>query len=142
MMSTIVRASLIVMVALFVASRPAFAQLENLQPPPAPQQPQPTAPEEPGIWTGSASAGLSLTSGNTDTLSFNLGFDLTRDPKTRNLMKARGLYLRSDDNNNVTANRATSCCTIVQAPLGRGDGAPFIRCRTRFPTTASRRATG
>ena len=107
-MPTIVRASLIMMVALLFASRPAFAQLENLQQPPAPQQPQPAAPEEPGIWTGSASAGLSLTSGNTDTLSFNLGFDLTRDPKTRNIMKARGLYLRGDDNNTVTANRATA----------------------------------
>ena len=55
------------------------------------QQPD-APPPDPGTWVGTAGAGLALTSGNSDTLNFNLAFDATRDPKTRNVMKWTGLF--------------------------------------------------
>lgn len=60
---------------------------------------------DPGTWTGTAGAGLALTSGNSETLNFNLAFDATRDPKTRNVMKWTGLYLRGEQNDALVANR-------------------------------------
>lgn len=70
------------------------------------QQPAPPAPaEDPGTWIGSAGAGLSLTSGNSDTLNFNVAFDLTRDPKTRNVMTFKGLYLRGEQEDSLTVDR-------------------------------------
>jgi putative salt-induced outer membrane protein YdiY len=64
----------------------------------------PAAPD-PGTWIGTASAGLALTSGNSDTLTFNLAFDATRDPKTRNLMRSTGLFLRGEQEGSLVANR-------------------------------------
>src|SRR5688572_12464046 len=64
---------------------------------------QPPAP--PQTWTGQAGAGVALTSGNSDTLTYNLAFDLTRDPKTRNVIKMNGLYLRGEQNDELTVNR-------------------------------------
>src|SRR3954466_4909587 len=80
-------------VAVLLASSPVFAQQPAVTPP------------DPGTWEGTAGAGLALTSGNTDTLSFNVAFDATRDPKTRNIMKWTGLYLRGEQNNELTADR-------------------------------------
>jgi putative salt-induced outer membrane protein YdiY len=77
-----------------VASR-AFAQQPAATPP----------PPDPGTWIGTAGAGMALTSGNSDTLTFNVAFDATRDPKTRNVMKWTGLYLRGEQNDAVVANR-------------------------------------
>ncbi|HVJ27121.1 MAG TPA: DUF481 domain-containing protein [Vicinamibacterales bacterium] len=64
----------------------------------------PPAPD-PGTWVGTAGAGLALTSGNSDTLNYNLAFDATRDPKTRNVMKFTGLFLRGEQNDELVANR-------------------------------------
>jgi len=76
-----------------VAAAGAFAQ-------------QPAAPPpDPGTWIGTAGAGLALTSGNSDTLTFNVAFDATRDPKTGNVMKWTGLYLRGEQNDALVANR-------------------------------------
>ena len=63
------------------------------------------APPDPGTWIGTAGAGISLTSGNTDTINFNLAVDVTRDPKTRNVQKFRGLFLRGEQEDVVTANQ-------------------------------------
>jgi putative salt-induced outer membrane protein YdiY len=49
-------------------------------------------------YAGNFGAGFALTGGNTDTTSFNLSFEATRDPKAKNIMKANGLYLRSSAN--------------------------------------------
>lgn len=46
--------------------------------------------------TGNFGFGLALTGGNTDTQSFNLSYEATHDPKTRNIFKSKGLYLRSN----------------------------------------------
>ena len=58
-----------------------------------------------GPWTGSAGAGLALTAGNTDTSNFNASYDLTYDPKTRNVVKSDALYLRAKTDVAVTVNR-------------------------------------
>jgi putative salt-induced outer membrane protein len=51
-------------------------------------------PPPPPIWAVAASVGFALTSGNSDTSSVNFGYDMTYDPKTRNVVKSDGLFLR------------------------------------------------
>lgn len=53
----------------------------------------------------SASAGLALTSGNKDTSTLNLGYELVYDPKARNLAKSDGLVLRGKSDGELTADR-------------------------------------
>ncbi len=59
-------------------------------------------------WHGSFGAGLSMNSGNSDAKSFNLGFDLKYDPKTKNVLKLGGLYLRSDANGVTTSDKLSA----------------------------------
>jgi putative salt-induced outer membrane protein len=70
----------------------------SAQPPAAPAAPA-------GPWTGSAGAGLALTSGNSDTSNFNASYDVTYDPKTNNVVKSDALYLRGKSAGNLTVNR-------------------------------------
>ena len=83
---------------LFFGAEPARAQ----QPPPCPCPPAPT---EPPVWTGSAGLGLSLNRGNTDTTNVNLSFEVTRDPKQKDIWKLQALYMRGDTNGDATADR-------------------------------------
>jgi putative salt-induced outer membrane protein len=48
---------------------------------------------------------LALTGGNSDTTSYNIAFDVLRDPNTRNSMKASGLYLRGDSDGEAIVDR-------------------------------------
>ena len=41
----------------------------------------------PKIWTVTASAGLAMTNGNSDTVSTNAAYDITYDPQRRNIVK-------------------------------------------------------
>ncbi len=66
----------------------------------APEPPPPT-------WVGSAGVGLSLTSGNSDTLNYNLTFDVTRTPKARNVIEFKALYLRGEQNGVVAVDRTS-----------------------------------
>lgn len=59
-------------------------------------------------WHGSFGAGLSLTSGNSDTRSFNLGFDLKYDPKKKNVLKTGALWLRSETDGETTTDKLTA----------------------------------
>ena len=93
-------ALLALLASLFVFSGTAVAQTP---PPPPPGAPAP-APVR-GPWSGSLSAGLSITSGNKNTQNFNISFDLTHDPKTRNLFKVDGLYLRGKSESNLTGDQ-------------------------------------
>lgn len=56
-------------------------------------------------FSGSASFGLSLTQGNTDTLNVNATVDSIYDPKAKNLVKWNGLYLRGKQNDVLSVNR-------------------------------------
>jgi putative salt-induced outer membrane protein len=67
---------------------------------------QPAAPP-PGTWTGSLGAGISVTSGNSDTVNYNLSFEFTHDPMTNNVIKATGLYLRGTQHDALTVNRTS-----------------------------------
>lgn len=89
-------ASAIAMATCMLMSSVAFAQA----PAPAPAGPPPN-------WAGGVGAGVSLTSGNSDTMNYNLTFDLTHTPKARNVMKWNALYLRGDQNNAVVVNRTS-----------------------------------
>ena len=88
-------AAAFVVAAMWSITPPAFAQA-----PAAAEPPPPT-------WTGTASAGVAITSGNSDTMNYNLGFDITRTPKARNVMQSKGLYLRGDQNDEVVVNRTS-----------------------------------
>ncbi len=85
-------AASVVAVSCALLSSVAFAQA------PAPAEP-------PKTWTGTAGVGVSITSGNSDTMNYNVAFDLTRTPKARNVMKWMGLYLRGEQNQAVVVNR-------------------------------------
>lgn len=61
--------------------------------------------EPPKIWTVTASAGLALTSGNSDTSTINLAYDLTYDPQTKNVIKSDALYFRGDTEGELSAHR-------------------------------------
>lgn len=63
------------------------------------------APAEPKIWTVNASAGLALTSGNTDTSTVNAAYDLTYDPQTRNVVKSDALLIRGKSDGELNASR-------------------------------------
>lgn len=73
-----------------VLVQPAFGQA----PPPGMQ-----------IWTVLASAGLALTSGNSDTSTINAAYDITYDPKTNNVVKSDGLWIRGETEGQLTASR-------------------------------------
>jgi putative salt-induced outer membrane protein YdiY len=63
------------------------------------------APAEPKIWTVQLSAGLALTSGNTDTSTLNAAYDLVYNPQTKNVIKSDALFLRGKTQDVLTANR-------------------------------------
>jgi putative salt-induced outer membrane protein YdiY len=75
------------------------------QPPPPPCPCPPATPPPPPVWTGSAGFGLTLNRGNTDTTNINLSFDVTRDPKTKDVWKVKGLYQRGDTDGEASADR-------------------------------------
>jgi putative salt-induced outer membrane protein len=56
-------------------------------------------------YAGNIGAGFSLTGGNTEIKSFNLSFEVTRDPKAKNATKANGLYLRSSAKDRTIADQ-------------------------------------
>jgi putative salt-induced outer membrane protein YdiY len=84
---------------LALSALPAVAEETCPCPPPSPPPPH---------WTGSIGAGLALTSGNSDTKSYNLTATALYDPKTKNVFKADVLYLRSDTGGEATVNRTTA----------------------------------
>ncbi len=86
-------ASCLLLVAAMAA--PALAQ--------TPTPPLATAPPPP--FTGSLSAGIAFTSGNTDTSTYNIAFTMAYVPKGRNSVKAEGLFLRGKSNGVLTVDR-------------------------------------
>ena len=87
------------------AAAPAFSQEVTPAKPLCPC-PEPAPPPPP--LQGSLSAGLSITSGNTDTSAFNLAFNLVYDPKTHGVFKADAFYLRSTTDGEATTDKAAA----------------------------------
>jgi putative salt-induced outer membrane protein YdiY len=62
-------------------------------------------PPEHKIWAVEASAGLALTSGNTDTSTVNAAYIFVYDPLTKNVVKSDGLFIRGETEGDLSANR-------------------------------------
>lgn len=92
----------------FACSATALAQSDAPAVLPPCKCPCPCPEPPPPPLTGSLAAGLSITSGNSDTSAFNLAFGLVYDPKTHSLFKADALYLRSSADGETTADKATA----------------------------------
>lgn len=88
--------SIICLLALSLS--PADAAAQELPPELAPAPP-------PESWTGSISAGLALTSGNTDTSTFNAAIGLEHDTGERMFFQATGLYLRGEKDDELTVDK-------------------------------------
>ena len=77
-------------------------------PPPAPTPPPaPIPPPPPALrpWVASIGLGFALTSGNADTSTLNLSFDVSSRPQAPNVFKADLLYLRGEENGVLNVNR-------------------------------------
>lgn len=70
------------------------------------QTPAPApAPPPPPPWTGNVAAGIAITSGNTDTRTFNLSAALASNPKARHAFAADAVYLRGSNEGDTNVNR-------------------------------------
>jgi putative salt-induced outer membrane protein YdiY len=74
---------------------------------PALAQAQAAPAPAPKIWTVTVSAGLALASGNTDTSTINAAYDIVYDPKTKNVVKSDGLFLRGETESELSAHRTS-----------------------------------
>jgi putative salt-induced outer membrane protein YdiY len=61
--------------------------------------------EKPKDLTGKLAAGFTFTSGNSNTRSFNIALALQYDPRTKNIVKADGFYLRNSEDGASTVDR-------------------------------------
>ena len=77
-------------------------------------------PIPPPAWTGSAGAGLAITSGNSDTSNINISFKAVRDPKTNVIFGAEGLYMRGSNSGNLNADNATLSAKLQRSLSNRG----------------------
>ena len=73
-----------------------------------PPTPPPAPPGPPQGLSGSAGFGLSLTSGNSDTINLSAAVDSIYDPKTGNVMKWNALFLRGKQNGVLSVNRLSA----------------------------------
>lgn len=83
---------------------PVFAQAPAAAPPPPP----------PG-WTGSIGGGLALTSGNSDTSTTNVGYDVLRDHGTNVIFKSSGLLLKGSNNGVSNVDRSQADARVGYA---------------------------
>ena len=75
----------------------------------APALAQDTCPcpkEPPPGWRTAIGAGFAFTGGNTSTQNVNLSFDTVHDPRTRNLFKADGLWIRNKTDDELSGDRS------------------------------------
>jgi putative salt-induced outer membrane protein YdiY len=92
------------MIVLFwITSVTSYAQDVPI-PSPVAETAEPTVVEVPA-WTATVGGGLALTSGNTDSLSYNFALDAAYGRKTGNLLKWTALYLRGTQNDVLVVNR-------------------------------------
>jgi putative salt-induced outer membrane protein YdiY len=80
--------------------------------------PSPSPPPPPS-WKVSVGGGLSVTGGNTDTSSYNAVAEAAYDPRTRNVLRASGHYLRSSENGVPNASRSLATARDEYTVNGR-----------------------
>jgi len=83
---------------------PAFSFLVAVLSIPAVSLAQTPPPPPPG-WTGSASAGLALTEGNSDTSTVNAAYELKRDTGSPVVLKSNGLLVWGKSEGELTSDR-------------------------------------
>jgi len=71
------------------------------------QAPAPPPPPPPG-WTGAIGAGMARTSGNTDTSTVNVSYNVLKDHGTDIVFKSTGLYLKGSNEGESTVDRANA----------------------------------
>jgi putative salt-induced outer membrane protein YdiY len=77
----------------------------------APANAQTTCPcpeEPPPGWRAKIGAGLSFTGGNKESRNVSLSFEAVYDPKTKNLFKADGLWIRTESDGELSADRVNT----------------------------------
>jgi putative salt-induced outer membrane protein YdiY len=89
--------SALTLALLVLAGAPSFAQEMC----PCPEEPPPPPP-----WQTKVGLGFAYTTGNTDTQNLNLSFNVVYDPKTKNLFKAEGLWIRNETDDELSADRS------------------------------------
>lgn len=82
-----------IILGMVLIAAPAAAQDAQQQPPPPPG------------WIGSASAGIALTQGNSDTSNVNLAYEVKRETGSRWVFKSTGLFLRGESEGELITNR-------------------------------------
>ncbi len=90
----------VVWIVLLASPGSLFAQPTKPAPQPA------TPPPPPPLWAGSIGAGLSFTSGNTDTSSINLAYEIKRDGGLPVVFLTKGLYIRGETDDELTVDKA------------------------------------
>ena len=71
-------------------------------------------------WTYAVGGGITVTTGNSDTMSFNTSFKLSSPASGRRVFKTDGLYLRSASGEGTTANRVSFNVRDEWRPTERG----------------------
>lgn len=79
---------------------PAFGQAPAAPPPPPPG------------WTGSIGGGFAITSGNSDTSTTNVGYDVLKDHGTNVIFKSTGLLLKGSNNGVSNVDRSQADARI------------------------------
>lgn len=79
------------------------------------QTPTPAPPPPPPGWTGSIGGGLALTSGNSDTSTANVGYDVLRDYGTDVVFKSSGLLLKGSSGGASNVDRSQGAARIGYA---------------------------
>lgn len=80
---------------------------------------QPAAAAPPPGWTGSAGAGLALTSGNSDTSTVNAAYELKRDTGGNVVLKSNGLLVWGKSQGLQTSDRLTLDGRVERKISGR-----------------------
>jgi putative salt-induced outer membrane protein YdiY len=88
-----------------VLSIPAVVLLGVVAAPARAQNTCPCPQEPPPGWRGNVGAGLSFTGGNKSTNNVSLSFEAVHDPKQKNVFKTDGLWIRTETDGELSADR-------------------------------------
>ena len=72
------------------------------------------------VWTGSLGAGISTTSGNTNTSNWNFSFKARRDPQTKTVLLAEGMLIRGSKDGELNADNSLLNTRVERRVNGKG----------------------
>jgi putative salt-induced outer membrane protein YdiY len=100
--------TLIVVASIGVVAAQAPLQVLPGEPLPLPSPPPAPKPPATPAWIASAGFGYAITSGNTNTSTLNMSFDVSTRPKAPNVFKADLIYLRGKEGGELSLNRLST----------------------------------